>query len=133
MDDYNCCIAICSNRNDKPIKEVFWTVITRGIMGKLLEKALKDALEENKCVLGVKQVMQSIKDAKLVVVSKSVAKESLDKIESTTKDQKITTLQFNGSSVALGKVCGLQFRISAASLTSIPDSNIKAIIKEMET
>lgn len=100
-------------------------------MGKLLEKALKDALQESKCVLGVKQVLQSIKNAKLVVVSKSVSKESMDKIEKS-KDQKITTLQFDGSSVALGKVCGLQFRVSAASLTSIPDSNIKAILKESE-
>ena len=100
-------------------------------MGKLLEKALKDALQENKCVLGAKQVLQSIKNAKLVVVSKSVSKEAIDKIEKS-KDQKVTTLQFDGSSVALGKVCGLQFRVSAASLTSIPDSNIKAILKESE-
>jgi large subunit ribosomal protein L30e len=76
-------------------------------------------------------VLQSIKNAKLVVVSKSASKESIDKIESS-KDQKVTTLQFDGSSVALGKVCGLQFRVSAASLTSIPDSNIKAILKESE-
>jgi large subunit ribosomal protein L30e len=101
-------------------------------MGKLLEKALKDALEENKCVLGMKQVLQSIKNAKLVIVSKSISKESLEKIESSSKGQKITTLKFDGSSVALGKVCGLQFRVSAASLTSIPDSNIKAILKESE-
>jgi large subunit ribosomal protein L30e len=101
-------------------------------MGKLLEKALKDALQENKCVLGVKQVLQSIKNAKLVIVSKSVSKESLDKIQDSTKEQKVTTLQFDGSSVALGRVCGLQFRVSAASLTSIPDSNIKAILKESE-
>lgn len=104
----------------------------RDIMGKLLEKALKDALSENKCVLGVKQVLQSIKNAKLVIISKSVSKESLDKIESLAKGQKVTTLQFNDSSVALGKICGLQFRVSTASLTSIPDSNIKAIIKESE-
>lgn len=100
-------------------------------MGKLLEKALKDALQESKCVLGIKQVLQSIKNAKLVVVSKSVSKEAIDKIEKS-KDDKVTTLQFDGSSVALGKVCGLQFRVSAASLTSIPDSNIKAILKESE-
>ncbi len=101
-------------------------------MGKLLEKALKDSLQENKCVLGVKQVLQSIKNAKLVIISKSVSEESLEKIQSS-KGEKVTTFQFNGSSVALGRVCGLQFRISAASLSSIPDSNIKAILKESET
>jgi large subunit ribosomal protein L30e len=101
-------------------------------MGKLLEKALKDALGENKCVLGIKQVLQSMKNAKLVIISKSVSEESLEKIQSS-KGEKVTTLQFDGSSVALGKVCGLQFRISAAALTSIPESNIKAILKESET
>lgn len=100
-------------------------------MGKLLEKALKDALKENKCVLGVKQVLQSITNAKLVIISKSVSEESLEKIQGS-KGEKVTTLQFDGSSVALGRVCGLQFRISAASLTSIPESNIKAILKESE-
>lgn len=99
-------------------------------MGKLLEKALKDALEENKCVLGLKQVLQSIKNAKLVIVSNSISNESLDKIQNSAKEQKISTLQFDGSSVALGKVCGSQFRVLAASLTSIPDSNIKAILNE---
>jgi large subunit ribosomal protein L30e len=101
-------------------------------MGKLLEKALKDALSDNKCVLGEKQVLQSIKNAKLVIISNSLSGESLDKIQNSAKDEKIATLQFDGSSVALGKSCGLQFRVSVASLTSIPDSNIKAILKESQ-
>lgn len=101
-------------------------------MGKLLEKALKDALSENKCILGVKQVLQSIKNAKLVVISRSVTGESLEKIKSSTEGQKVSTLHFDGTSVALGRICGSQFRISAASLTSIPESNIKAIQKEFE-
>ena len=99
-------------------------------MGKLLEKALKDALNENKCVLGEKQVVQTIKNAKLVVVTKSLSEESLKKIQDSVKDEKVSTLEFAGTSVALGKLCGLQFRVSAASLTSIPDSNVKAILKE---
>lgn len=99
-------------------------------MGKLLEKALKDALSDNKCVLGAKQVIQSIKNAKLVILSKSLTPTELEKIQNSTKDEKISTLEFNGTSVALGKLCGLQYRVSAASLTSIADSNVKAILKE---
>ncbi|MFM7795362.1 MAG: ribosomal L7Ae/L30e/S12e/Gadd45 family protein [Candidatus Nitrosotenuis sp.] len=99
-------------------------------MGKLLEKALKDALNENKCILGTKQVIQSIKNAKLVVLSKSMTPKELEKIQEFSKDDKVSTLNFDGTSVALGKLCGLQYRVSAASLTSIADSNIKAILKE---
>ena len=99
-------------------------------MGKLLEKALKDALNDDKCILGAKQVIQSIKDAKLVVISKSVTGDELEQIQKSTADSKVSTLNFDGTSVALGKLCGLQFRVSAASLTSIADSNVKAILKE---
>lgn len=99
-------------------------------MGKLLEKALKDALNDNKCILGAKQVVQSIKNAKLVVISNSLTQDELKKIQDSTSDGKISTLNFGGTSVALGKLCGLQYRVSAASLTSIADSNIKAILKE---
>jgi large subunit ribosomal protein L30e len=99
-------------------------------LGKLLEKALKDALNDNKCVLGSKQVIQSIKGAKLVVISNSVTPEDLKKIQDSTSDGKISTLNFDGTSIALGKLCGLQYRVSAASLTSIADSNVKAILKE---
>ena len=99
-------------------------------MGKLLEKALKDALNDNKCILGAKQVVQSIKNAKLVVISNSLTQDEIKKIQDSTSDGKISTLNFGGTSVALGKLCGLQYRVSAASLTSIADSNIKAILKE---
>jgi large subunit ribosomal protein L30e len=99
-------------------------------LGKLLEKTLKDALKDNKCVLGTKQVIQSIKNAKLVVISSSLTPDELKKIQDSTTSEKISTLNFDGTSVALGKLCGLQYRVSAASLTSIADSNIKAILKE---
>lgn len=95
-----------------------------------MEKTLKDALKDNKCVLGTKQVIQSIKNAKLVVISSSLTPDELKKIQDSTTSEKISTLNFDGTSVALGKLCGLQYRVSAASLTSIADSNIKAILKE---
>ncbi len=95
-----------------------------------MEKTLKDALKDNKCILGTKQVIQSIKNAKLVVISSSLTPDELKKIQDSTTSEKISTLNFDGTSVALGKLCGLQYRVSAASLTSIADSNIKAILKE---
>jgi large subunit ribosomal protein L30e len=80
--------------------------------------------------LGAKEVIQSIKDAKLVVISKSLTGNELKQIQKSTTDGKISTLNYGGTSIALGKLCGLQFRVSAASLTSIADTNVKAILKE---
>ena len=101
-------------------------------MSKLLEKALKDGIKANKCILGSKQVFGSLKDSKFVVVSESVQKDVSEKIEADAKKSKVPTMQFKGSSVALGKLCGLQFRVSTVSFNSLTESNIKSILKEAE-
>ena len=102
-------------------------------MSKVLEKALKDALKEDKLTMGAKQVLTSVKNSKLIVLSQSVEKEMFEKIESDAKKEKIPFVNFQGTSVALGRLCGLQFRISTLSFTSLTDANIKSILKETET
>ena len=101
-------------------------------MSKILEKSLKDALKEDKLTMGTKQVLNSVKNSKLVVLSQSVEKEMFEKIESNAKKEKIPLVNFQGTSVALGRLCGLQFRISTISFTSITDANIKSILKDTE-
>jgi len=102
-------------------------------MQKLLEKTLKDALKANECTIGTKQVLNSISKSKLVILSKSVPEEMYHKIETNAKKSKITTLKFDDTSVNLGRLCGLQFRISAISLPKISESDIKSLLKETET
>ena len=82
--------------------------------------------------MGIRQVTDSVKDAKLVVLSRSVQGEDLEKLESGAKAGDIPLVRFQGTSVALGRLCGLQFRTSTISFTSIPDSSIKSIIKDVE-
>ncbi len=100
---------------------------------KILEKTLKDAMNENTSILGSKQVLNSIKNSKLVILSQSAPKKIADKILEHTKKEKISTLHFEGTSVALGRLCGLQFRVTTLSLTSLSDANITSIMKESET
>jgi large subunit ribosomal protein L30e len=102
-------------------------------MSKILEKILKDALKEDKITMGTKQVLNSMKNSKLIVLSQSVKKEMFAKIESDAKKEKIPLVNFQGTSVALGRLCGLQFRISTISFTSLSDANIKSILKDTET
>lgn len=101
-------------------------------MAKLLEKMIKDALEDDKCSFGTKEVLGSMKNSKLVVISKSITPGMLQKIQETAKNSKVPTLNFNGSSVELGKLCGAQFRISALSLKTMSETNLKSVMKEME-
>lgn len=102
-------------------------------MSKILEKALKDAKKEKKSILGSKEVLNSLKNSKLIVLSQSAPKKMAEKIIEGAKKEKISTVQFEGSSVALGRLCGLQFRVSTISLTSVSDANIKSIMKESKT
>ena len=102
-------------------------------MSKILEKILKDAIKEDKITMGTKQVLNSMKDSKLIVLSKSVQKEMFIKIESNAKKENIPLVNFQGTSVALGRLCGLQFRISTISFTSLSDANIKSILKDTES
>ena len=102
-------------------------------MQKILEKTLKDAVKENQCILGTKQVLNSISKSKLIVLSRSVQTEIRDKIESDAKKSKIPTLTFNDTSVNLGKLCGLLFRVSTLSLPEISDSDITSLKNESES
>ncbi len=102
-------------------------------MVKVLEKVIKDAVEDGKCSFGSKEVISSMKNTKLVVLSHSVPERMLQKIREAVKNSKVPTLNYNGSSVELGRLCGTQFRISAVSLKTLSDTNLKTITKELET
>ncbi len=102
-------------------------------MVKLLEKVIKDAVEDDKCSFGSKEVLSSIKNSKLVILSHSVESSTLQKILDTAKSSKVPTLNYEGSSVELGRLCGTQFRISALSLKTLSDTNLKAIIKDAKS
>lgn len=101
-------------------------------MAKLLEKVIKDAMEDNKYSFGAKEVIGSLKNSKLIILSESVPQNILQKILETAKNSKVPTLNFKGSSVTLGRLCGTQFRISAISLKNLSETNLKSILKEAE-
>jgi large subunit ribosomal protein L30e len=102
-------------------------------MAKQLEKALTDAIKTGKRTLGTKQVKSTIKDSKLVVISKSVSPLSAKKIEEIAQDNNVPLVHFNDTSLKLGKLCGLPFRVSVISLNTVSNTNIQAIIKEYDT
>ena len=101
-------------------------------MSKILEKSLRDARKEDNLTMGSKQVLNSIKNSKLIVLSQSIKKGMFEQIESDAKKEKIPLVNFQGTSVALGRLCGLQFRLSTISFTSIDDASIKSILKDTE-
>ena len=102
-------------------------------MAKQLEKALTNAIKTGKRILGTKQITSTIKDSNLVVISKSVPTLSAKKIEESAKNNNVPFVHFNDTSIMLGKLCGLPFRVSAISLNALSSANVQAILKEYET
>jgi large subunit ribosomal protein L30e len=103
------------------------------MMTKLLEKALADAIKEKKRIIGVKQIIASIKNCKLIVISQSVPTNKAKEVEENAQNENIPIIHFEGSSVSLGKLCGLQFRVSAISFNSLTNTNAQAILNEVES
>jgi large subunit ribosomal protein L30e len=99
-------------------------------MAKLLEKVIKDAMEDKKCSLGAKEVISSMKNSKLIILSQSIPKNIHQKIQETALSSKVPTLNFKGSSVELGRLCGTQFRISTLSLKTLSETNLQTLLKE---
>ena len=63
-------------------------------MSKILEKALKDALKEDNITMGAKQVLNSVKNSKLIVLSQSVEKGIFEKIQTNAQKEKPPLLTF---------------------------------------
>ena len=93
-------------------------------MAKLLEKAIKEAVEDGKASFGTKEALGGMKNSKLVVLSHSIPSDTLQKISDAAKSAKVQTLSYPGSSVELGRLCGTQFRISAVSLRTLSETNL---------
>jgi len=101
-------------------------------MGKLLEKIIKDAIEDGKYSFGTKEAISTIKNSKVLVLSNSISEKTLEKIQEVAKNSKVLSLNYDRSSVELGRLCGTQFRISVLSLKTLSESNLKALAKELE-
>ena len=96
----------------------------------MLEKALRDAIKENQYILGTKQVLSSLDKSKFVIVSTSVPEKIRVKLNEMVKKSKIPILDYKGTSVALGRLCGLQFHVSTVSLLTTNESSVHAILGE---
>lgn len=101
-------------------------------MDKLLAKTLKDAMREKRLVTGARQVTNRVGDSSLVVLSDSNPMAMLRGAAESAEKAGVPVLRYGGTSVALGKLCGLQFRVSALSLVGVDDSVVQTILKANE-
>jgi large subunit ribosomal protein L30e len=97
---------------------------------KALEKLIKEAVGSGKYKSGVHEVMRFVKGSKLILVSDSVSDMKRAYIEEQTKVSGVPVLKFHGSSVELGRLCNRPHRISALSIRTGTEEEIRNIISE---
>ena len=95
---------------------------------KRLQKALRDAVADNKIRVGSKEVLQYIKGTKLIVLSNSLTTGIIENIKKTAEESNIPIYNYPGNSILLGRLCNLSFRTSVVSLRNISDEDVKAIL-----
>jgi large subunit ribosomal protein L30e len=97
---------------------------------KNLEKTIKEAISSKKCKIGTREVMGSIKGSKLIVLSSSLIDDDKSKILEEANAANVPTLQYDGNSVQLGRLCNKTFRISTISLKTGNDNDIQQLLTE---
>lgn len=97
---------------------------------RILEKVIKDAVTADRYQSGFKEVLQSIKGSKLIILSKSVNSTQRSKLEVQAKAASIPIYEFSGNSVQLGKLCNKPFRITTVAIKSGTAEEIAAIMSE---
>src|SRR5919198_1623386 len=102
-------------------------------MVKTIDKVLKDAFIDNKYKCGTKEVLQSIRGSKLIVLASTVKSNVRSKIEYEAKLDNVPVYTFNGNSFRLGKLCNKPFRINAIALKSGTDAEINSILSDIQT
>jgi len=99
-------------------------------MKKILEKTLKDAIKEKTAIIGSKQVLGSLDKVKLIISSNNKS-DITEKISSEAKKLNVPIIDYNGNSVALGRLSGFEYRVSTISFTKINESDIKSLMAEV--
>ncbi|MDQ3873116.1 MAG: ribosomal L7Ae/L30e/S12e/Gadd45 family protein [Thermoproteota archaeon] len=97
---------------------------------KTLEKLIKDAVGANKYKSGVKEALQSIKGSKLIIVSRSIAPEDMEKLKEQTESANVALYEYPGTSMQLGKLCNRPFRITAIAIKSGTADEISTLLAE---
>jgi len=99
---------------------------------KNFSKSLGLVLRTGKCEIGLKEVLESIKGSKLLILSSSVKNDVRESMQSEAARLKVPVTVLNIPSSKLGRLCGKPFPISALSIRSPGEASIAAIMEAVE-
>ncbi|UCC91765.1 MAG: 50S ribosomal protein L30e [Candidatus Aenigmatarchaeota archaeon] len=78
-----------------------------------VNKEIKEAMEEEKLIIGTKSVMKNIKrkDVKYVICSSNCTEEVIKDLNYYSKNFAVEIKKFKGNSRQLGEICGKPFNV----------------------
>ncbi|MBI5035860.1 50S ribosomal protein L30e [Candidatus Micrarchaeota archaeon] len=91
-----------------------------------LQRSIRLAVDSGKVTLGSQRTIQHALhgDAKLVVIAKNCPEDVAKDLKHYCSLSEVRVLDFNGTSIELGTVCGKPFPVSALSVVNEGDSDI---------
>ncbi|MDW8274750.1 MAG: hypothetical protein RMJ59_00005, partial [Candidatus Nitrosocaldus sp.] len=98
-------------------------------MSKLVAKIVRNAMANNACRIGSREVLKGIGSARLIICSSSVGKDVLDRIRGSGNSAAYI-YQIDRNSMELGRLCGRPFRISVISVEDVSKEDLDALIAE---
>lgn len=91
-----------------------------------IAREIRKAMETGKIILGTDKSLKALKsgDAKLIIYSANCNKESKEDLDYYSKLGSVQTLEYKGTGVDLGMVCGKPFVVSMIAVLSPGESMI---------
>jgi len=89
-----------------------------------LEKQLKTAVKTGKYVVGRREVLRSLKGSRILVWSASANLPT--QILDQSRSLGIPAVKYGGNPVQLGRMCGIQFRVSVIAVKSSGDADLSS-------
>lgn len=115
---------------EKKVKKVVRRRKTKKERENLLTVAVRLAVESGKVEFGARSGIAASDGAKLFVVASNTPKEFRVKIEKLASSSKVPVIDFEGSTMELGSVCGKPFPVSVLSVFELGSSNIMDFAKK---
>lgn len=93
----------------------------------LLSKVIKEAMKSGRYSLGTRAVISEMKGSKLVICAKSLPGEIGQKLRAEAVKNGVNVIDIAKSSSELGRMVGRPFRISAMSLRSVSEQELRQL------
>ncbi|MEO9365450.1 MULTISPECIES: ribosomal L7Ae/L30e/S12e/Gadd45 family protein [Candidatus Nitrosocaldus] len=101
-------------------------------MSKLIAKIVRNAMASNSCRIGSREVLKDINNAKLIICSRSVSRDVVERLRSNGNSSAYI-YNIDKNSMELGRLCGKPFRISIISVMDVSKEDLDALIAEANT